>query len=140
MIYHGILSSLFLYGFQIWGQSNTSISKMEKLQNKAMRIISFKHTRSSVNPLYSKYEILKFANNIRLSNFQFRHDSIKSNFPTSLCDSTTLVNNKHPHTSRTQEANQVNIPTERTKTSGSNNIKSKSANIWNYLNKLFHSE
>ena len=63
-----------------------------------------------------------------------------SNLPTSLCDSTTLVNNKHSHTSRNQEANQVNIPTVRTKTGGSNSIKSKSANIWNYLNKLFHSE
>ena len=58
---------------------------------------------------------------------------IKSNLPTSLCDSITLVNNKHSHTSRIQDANQVNIPTVRTKTIGSKIIKSKSANIWNYL-------
>ena len=97
------------------------------------------HTRLSVNPLYRQVVILKFADNIKLSNFLFAHDSIKCNLPTSLCDSITLVNNKHSHTSRNQEANQVNIPTVRTKTSGSNSIKSKSANIWNYL-KLFHSE
>ena len=42
MVYHGIFSSLFLYGSQIWGQSNQSVSKMEKLQNKALRIINFK--------------------------------------------------------------------------------------------------
>ena len=113
---------------------------MEKLQNKALRIINFKHTRSLVNPLYNKCEILKFAGNIKLSNFLFAHYSIKSNLPTLLCDSITLVNNKHSHTSRNQEVNQVNIPTVRTKTSGSNSIKSKSANIWNYLNKLYHSE
>ena len=95
MIYHGIFSSLLLYGSQIWGQSNTSISKMEKLQNKAWRIISFKHTRSWVNPLYSNCEILKFADNIKFSNFLFVHDSIKSNLPT-LCNSITLVNNKLP--------------------------------------------
>ena len=82
MIYHRIFSSLLLYGSQIWGQSNTSISKMVKLQNKALKIISFKHTRSSVNPLYSKCEILKFADNIKLSNFLFAHDSIESNLPT----------------------------------------------------------
>ena len=63
-------------------------------------IISFKHTRPSVNPLYSKCEILKFADNIKLSNFLFAHDSIKSNLPTSLCGSITFVNNKHSHTSR----------------------------------------
>ena len=68
-----------------------------------MRIISLKIKRSSVNPLYSKCEILKFADNIKLSNFLFAHDG---NLPTSLCDSI-----KHSHTSRNQEANQVNIPT-----------------------------
>ena len=44
MVYHGIFSSLLLYGSQIWGQ----ISKMEKLQNKALRIINFKPLRYSV--------------------------------------------------------------------------------------------
>ena len=43
----------------------------------------------SVNPLYSKCNILKFADNIKLSNFLFAHDSIKSNLPTSFCDSIT---------------------------------------------------
>ena len=43
---------------------------------------------------------------------------------------------------RKQEANQVNIRTVRTKTTVSNNIKSKSANIWKFLqifiNRLFY--
>ena len=43
---------------------------------------------------------------------------------------------------RNQEANQVNIRTVRTKTTGSKNIKSKSANIWKFLqifiNRLFY--
>ena len=38
---------------------------------------------------------------------------------------------------RNQKGNHVNIPTVRTKTSGSNSIKSKSVNTWNDLNKLF---
>ena len=40
----------------------------------------------SVNPLYSKCEILKYGDNIKLLNFLFEHDSIKINLPT-LCDS-----------------------------------------------------
>ena len=36
MVYHGIFSSLLLYGSQIWGQSNQSVSKLKKLQNKAL--------------------------------------------------------------------------------------------------------
>ena len=49
----------------------------------------------------------------------------------------TLVDSKHTHISRNQKANQVNIPTVRTKTSGSDSIKSKSVSIWNEINRLF---
>ena len=66
MVYHGIFSSLLLYGSQIWGQSNQSVSKMEKLQNTALRIIDFKPLRYSVNSLYNKCEILKFGDSIKL--------------------------------------------------------------------------
>ena len=51
MVYHAIFSSLLLYGSQIWGQSNQSVSKMETLQNKALRIINSKPLRYSVNSL-----------------------------------------------------------------------------------------
>ena len=93
----------------------------------------------SVNPLYSNCEILKFAVNIKLSNFLFAHDSIKSNLPTSFCDSITI---NIPILLQKSRTNQANTRTVRTKTSGSNSIKSKSANIWKFLqifiNRLFY--
>ena len=110
---------------------------MEKLQNKAVRIINFEHTRSSVNHLYNKCEILKFADNIKLSNFLFAHDNIKGNLPTSLCDSITLVDTRHLHKTRNRQFKQLNIPTVRTVTSGIKSIKNKSVSIWNEINKLF---
>ena len=105
MFYHGIFSSLLLYGSQIWGQSNQSVSKMEKLQHKALRIINFKPLIYSVNPLYNKYEILKFGDSIKLS---------KGNLPTTLCAGITLLDSKHSQITRNQKGNQVNIPTVRT--------------------------
>ena len=95
MVYHGIFSSLLLYGSQIWGQSNQSVSKMEKLQNKALRIINFKPLRYSVNSLYNKCEILKFGDSIKLSIFLYGHDNIKGNLPTTLCAGITLLDSKH---------------------------------------------
>ena len=136
MVYHGIFSSLLLYGSRIWGQSNQSVSKMEKLQNKALRIINFKPLRYSVNSLYNKCEILKFGDSIKLSNFLYAHDNIKGNLPTTLCAGITLLDSKHSPITRNQKGNQVNIPMVRTKTSGANSIKSKSVNTWNDLNKL----
>ena len=140
MIYHGIFSSLLLYGSQIWGQSNSSISKMEKLQNRALRIINFEGFRASTDALYKKSEILKFADSIKLSNFLFSHACLQGNVPTSLKDTINLVRTTHNQISRTQIANQVSIPAVRTVTSGSNSIKSKSAYAWNEINRLFLSE
>ena len=137
MIYHGIFSSILLYGSQIWGQSNKVILKMGKLQNKALRVINFKPVRSSTNPLYNKCEILKFADSIKLSNFLFAHDNIKGNLPTSLCDSITLVDTRHLYKTRNWDFKQLNVPTVRTKTSGINSIKTKSVKIWNEINKLY---
>ena len=56
--------------------------KMEKLQNKALRIINFKPLRYSVNSLYNKYEILNFVDSIKLANFLYAHDNLKGNLPT----------------------------------------------------------
>ena len=38
MVYHGIFSSLLIYGSQIWGQHNAITKKLQILQNKALRI------------------------------------------------------------------------------------------------------
>ena len=76
---------------------------------------------------------MKFGDSIKLSNFLYTHD----NLPTTLCAGITLLDSKHSQITRNQKGNQVNIPTVRTKTSGSNSIKSKSVNTWNDLNKRF---
>ena len=74
---------------------------------------------------------------IVLSYFLYAHDNINGNLPTTLCAGITLLDSKHSQITRNQKGNQVNIPTVRTKTSGTNSIKSKSVNTWNDLNKLF---
>ena len=79
-IYHGIFSSILLYGSQIFGQSqNNQINRLEKLQDRAIRIMSFSKYNEHRNPLYSKYKILKFNDNIKLFNFLFVHDCITNN-------------------------------------------------------------
>ena len=72
-----------------------------------------------------------------MSHFLYAEDNIKGNLPTNLCAGITLLDSKHSQITRNQRGIQVNIPTIRTKTIGSNSIKSKSVNTWNDLNKLF---
>ena len=51
-IYYAIFHSHLIYGCQIWGQ--VPKLNLNKTQNKALRIISFKHRTASSNALYSE--------------------------------------------------------------------------------------
>ena len=119
MIYFGIFSSILIYGSQIWGQHNAVVKKLQILQNKALRIMTFSHSRSSAIPLYKKCNILKLSDNISLQKLSF----------------VNTVNNTR---------NQTYFQLDRTRTKtilyGSNSIKSKSIDVWNFINKLFHQE
>ena len=92
MIYHGIFSSLLLYASQIWGQiSSQTINKLQILQNKALRILTFKPARTSAGPLFKECKILKLVDNVKLQNFLFAYDNLKNNLPSSLKDSFITV-------------------------------------------------
>ena len=41
MIYFGIFSSILMYGSQIWGQHDRIVNKLQILQNKALRLMTF---------------------------------------------------------------------------------------------------
>ena len=129
MIYHGIFSSLMQYASQIWGQNSDISSKVENLQNKAIRIMNFEKFSASVNPLYHKLDIPKFSDSVKILNFLFAHDTLKGNLPRSLCDKLRLNDIQYDH--RHHLNTMVNVPKIRTVTSGSNSIKYKAAKIWN---------
>ena len=133
MIYHGIFSSILNYGSQIWGQSNSIQSKIEKIQNKAMQILNFKSKHFPVNSLYHLCKILKLRNNIKLYNFLFVHDCLKGNVPYSLRNSFTLVRNIHSYPTRFRINNQLQVPTVRTKLNGIDSIKFKSVQAYRMI-------
>ena len=100
--------------------------------------MTFSHNRTSETILYRKCNILKLSDNISLQNFLFAHDSLLGNLPSSLCGKLSLVD----VVSITRNQSYFQLDRIRTKTIlyGSNSIKSKSIDVWNFINKLFHSE
>ena len=81
-IYFAIFSSHMTYGCQVWGQSvTTHTEKVFKLQNKAMRIITFSDLQADADPLYHTNNILKLENNIKMQNCLFVHDFLNENLP-----------------------------------------------------------
>ena len=54
------------YASQIWGQSRSKTFDMiQSAQNKALRIINFKQSKETSEPLYQKLKINKLKNNIK---------------------------------------------------------------------------
>ena len=137
-IYYGIFSSIMLYGSQIWGQANQTRQIIKIIQNKALRVINFEHPRSSTDTLYRNCKIVKFEDNIKLSNFLFAYDTYTNNLPTSLCNKLLLVKNNHSYCTRSIQHKSFIIPSVRTTVYGRNSIKFNSVQIWNSLNKKFY--
>ena len=138
MVYFGIFSSILMYGSQIWGQHNSGVKKLQILQNKALRIINFQPPRSSATPLFKSSEILKLNDYVNLQNFLFAYDSLKNNLPSSLTGKLSYVDTIHD--TRNEMYFQLNRPNSKTILYGSTSIRSKSVDIWNYINKSTHKE
>ena len=132
MIYYGIFSSILIYSSQIWGRTNAIVKRLQILQNKALRIINFKPRRASADPLFKECKILKLADNINLQNFLLVHDSLNNNLPSSLSGKFALVDTVH--NTRNETYFQIDRPINKTFLYGSRSIKSKSVDIWNFIN------
>ena len=127
-----------MYGSQIWGQQNDVAKRFQILQNKALRIINFQPPRTSATPLFKTCEILKLTDYVNLQNFLFAHDSLNNRLPSSISGQMFLVDTNH--NLRNETYLQLNRPSSKTITYGSKSIKSKSVDIWNFINKLSFKE
>ena len=133
-IYFGIFSSLLSYGSQIWGQfSNQHIFRIQKLQNKAIRVINFAKFDDPTDPLYQKSKFLKLSDNVKLQNFFYVHNSIKGNLPVALTNSFQVAADSYSHNTRGASQFKMALPKVRTLTYGINSIRYRSAADWNLM-------
>ena len=59
-LYYALIQSQLLYGLPIWASTyQTYLTKLRKLQNKAVKILAKAHPKERVNPRYHKLNILK---------------------------------------------------------------------------------
>ena len=138
-IYYAIFSSILTYGSQIFGQiQNIHINRLQKLQDRSVRLINFAKYNDHRNPLYLNFKILKFSDSIQLSNFLFVHDCIRKNIPLSLQNSFNLVSNVHNYGTRNALQYHMALPKIKTKVFGLMSIKYQSSLSWNTLNSKFN--
>ena len=137
MIYHGIFSSILMYGSLIWGQHNRIVNRLQIIQNKAIRYMTFKSRRTPAIPLFKESGILNLKDYITQQNCLFAHDSINRNLPTPLLDDRITFVHTSGNT-RDERLNQlVNFRTN-TILYGTRSIKSRAVRAWNEINVDLH--
>ena len=123
-----------IYGCQFWGQHKTNlVNRVVKLQEKAIRIISFKNINSQVSNLLAQSKILKFEDFAHYRNINLVKKSIVKSAPVSFNDFFIQTQEIHQHNSRGALDNLTDILQSRTSFYGRHSIRSKSAIAWNTM-------
>ena len=137
-IYYAVFDSNLRYASQVWGQNkNSLLDSIQIIQNKALRILTFKHSDDSCDPIYKDLKILKLKDLIIINNCLFVYDHLNKNLPDAFDGYFKLLKEQHKHNTRGAKKNLLNVPQTRTKYYGINAIKTRAIKDWNdMINKL----
>ena len=135
-IYFSLFNSHLIYACQIWGQSKTKLfQEIEKLQDKAIRIISFLPKGASVKEAYSTVKILKIRDFLSLQNALLVKDVFEEKIPSPFMSYFKRLNTQYLHTTRSTVNQSAFVPVINTEIHGINSIKYRSIEIRNKLQK-----
>ena len=91
---YAFFDSHMKYACHIWGQiQNKTFDMIQRAQNIALRIISFKQFMEPSEPLYNQSKINGLKNNIILNNCLFVFDNLTNNLPDVFDHFTNLLRN-----------------------------------------------
>ena len=137
-IYHAIFSSHMIYGSQVWGQTiNTHTEKVFKLQNRALRTITFSDFQADPNPIYKSLKILKLDDLVTLQNVLFVYDHIKETLPICFDSYFTKISDVHKIGTVNSALGCMFTPYSSTTRYGLNSITRKCVDSWNEFSRFF---
>ena len=100
-MYHSMISSHINYGILVWGNN---ISRIEKLQKKALRTITCSTYTSHTEPLLKSLTLLKASDTHKLAKLKFYHKFLNEQLPTPLQNlPLTTLENQHRHNTRNSQ-------------------------------------
>ena len=133
-VYFAIFDSYLRYGCQVWGQNNNADTKaISSIQDKAVRVISFKDRNTAAGPLFKEKKIIRFFDMIRFYNCLLVAEHLNQNLPSSFGGYFTYMANRHNHNTRGAVKKLVNVPVSKTTFYGTHSITAKSVKDWNYF-------
>ena len=133
-IYHAIFSSILNYGSIVWGQkSNNSVQRIEKLQNRALRVLNFAQFQAHSMPLYQNSKIIKFLDTVKMKNLCLIHDYFNKMMPLVLREWFEFTPSEDLHQYPSTGANlfKLKVPKIKSVTYGEYSIAFQSIKNWN---------
>ena len=129
-VYYAIFYSHLIYGCNIWGlTSEENLKKIETLQNKCLRILTFSDFRCHANPLYVNLNVLKVREIIKLQQLQLLYEFLQNSLPNDLKKLFKLKEDVHTHKTRQT----FYVPSINTSSFGKNSIKFQCPEFWNTM-------
>ena len=109
--YYAIFDLYLCYGCQVWGQNkNGSTNEISALQDKALRVISFKNRNTTAGPLYKEKKVIKFFNLIMFYNCLFVAEHLNQNLPLSFGGYFTYMADCRNHNTRGAVKKLLDLP------------------------------
>ena len=84
-VYYSLFYSHLIYGCNVWGlTSEENIEKIEVLQRKCVRILTFAPFNAHTNQIFIDLKILKVRDVIKLNQLKLTYDFLNNNLPADL--------------------------------------------------------
>ena len=137
-LYNSLILPYLSYCIHIWGNAyQTHLQKLHVLQNKIIRIIAGVPRRTSSDPLYDEFNILKikklYMYAVGFCMYKYENDMLPELFKNMF----VKVTNVHDHDTRTATTNQLYIPIYGT-VRGQKSFKYVGVRTWNYILQNIH--
>ena len=115
-LYYTLVHSHLLNGLIAWGNTYpTYLSKLNTLQNKALRIVTKSGWYQNVLPLYQKFNLLNLQNLLKFETAKFIHNQINQRLSPNFNNYFTLAKFSHSRQTRTTVSLNLIIPLYKTK-------------------------
>ena len=110
------------------------LQNIEKIQNKALRILNFKNPWEPIEQIYKESKIFKLKDIVTISNLKFVYDQMNKLLPR--VSEKIFINKTRQHLYNTR-GNSLDVPQVKTTTYGSNSFTLHAIRTWNFFqNKL----
>ena len=134
LLYHALVQPHLVYGLPLWGSAfKTHLSKLQILQNKALRIITKSDWRTPITPKFRNLKILKIANLYTFELGKLMYQYLITLYPFVFPIFFNPLSAIHERSTRSKTNNNLYLPKFST-CRCQQSIKYQGVKIWNSLN------